>query len=59
MSSSKKNDAYANYLIEQANRKEKEEFSRSLEKLKNTLINVVVVGILSVALLLVIMNVES
>ena len=53
-----KNDAYACRLIEQANRKEKEGFSRSLGRLKNALLNVVVIGLLSVAVLLAILHVH-
>lgn len=59
MSSTKKNDAYARWLIEQANRKEKEEISCSLGRLKITLFNVVVFGLLSAILILAIMHVPS
>ncbi|EPJ1886761.1 hypothetical protein [Enterobacter asburiae] len=52
MPSTKKNDAYARWLIEQANRKEKEEISCSLGRLKITLFNVVVIGLLSAILIL-------
>jgi len=59
MSPTKKSDAYARWLIEQANRKEKEEISLSLGRLKITLLNVVVIGLLSLTLILAIMHVPS
>jgi hypothetical protein len=59
MSPTEKSDAYARWLIEQANRKEKEEISLSLGRLKITLLNVVVIGLLSLTLILAIMHVPS
>ena len=53
----KHNDAYSRWLIEQADRKEKEEFSRSFSRLKCILLNIVVFGIISLGVCLAVQQV--
>ncbi|MBZ6721189.1 hypothetical protein FMJ64_28000 [Klebsiella variicola] len=55
----KHNDACSRWLIEQADRKEKEEFSRSFNRLKGILLNIVVFGIISLGVCLAVQQVTQ
>ncbi|MBZ7636776.1 hypothetical protein FML11_26220 [Klebsiella oxytoca] len=59
MTDQKHNDAYSRWLIEQADRKEKEGFSRSFSRLKFILLNIVVFGIISLGVCLAVQQVTQ